>query len=99
MPPLQARYRLAQQLNAASSSAMASIAEGFDRWPPDEFHKSLRMAKGEAAEIDSHLVAARDDLLFMTELFGERSTLADRLGQGVGALRPSVEPRCRMRRR
>ena len=98
-PPLQKRYRLVQQLKAASSSAMANIAEGFDRWSPDEFHKSLCIAKGEAAEIYSHLVAAHDDHLLTTEQFELLSSLADRLGQVVGALRRSVEPRCKKRKR
>ena len=37
-PPLKQRYRLVQQLKAAGSSAMANIAEGFERGSPDEFH-------------------------------------------------------------
>jgi four helix bundle protein len=97
--PLQKRYRLVQQLKAASSSAMANIAEGFERWSPDEFHKSLCIAKGESGEIYSHLVAAKDDGLLTDEQFGHLSSLATRLGQLVGALRRSIEPRCKKRKR
>ena len=98
-PPLQKRYRLVQQLKAASSSAMANIAEGFERGSPDEFHKSLCIAKGEAGEIYSHLIAAKDDALLSDDQFEHLGSLATRLGQLVGALRRSIEPRCKKRRR
>jgi four helix bundle protein len=98
-PPLQKRYRLVQQLKAAASSAMANIAEGFERGSPDEFHKSLCIAKGEAGEIYSHLIAARDDGLLSEQQFGLLSELAIRLGQLIGALRRSIEPRCKKRKR
>ena len=98
-PPLQKRYRLVQQLKAASSSAMANIAERFERGSPDEFHKSLCIAKGEAGEIYSHLIAARDDDLLSAPQFDQLCSLATRLGQLIGALRRSIEPRCKKRRR
>ena len=97
--PLKQRYRLVQQMKAAASSAMANIAEGFERGSPDEFHKSLCIAKGEAGELLSHLIAARDDALLTEEAFGALSDLATRVTQMIGALRRSLEPRLKKKRR
>lgn len=96
--PLKQRYRLVQQLKAAGSSAMANIAEGFERGSPDEFHKSLCVAKGEAGEILSHLVAAHDDSLLTEDAFATLSDLATRVAQMIGALRRSLEPRLKKKR-
>ena len=97
--PLKQRYRLVQQLKAAGSSATANIAEGFERGSPDEFHKSLCIAKGEAGEILSHLIAARDDELLTEEQFAALSGLATRVAQMIGALRRSLEPRLKKKKR
>jgi four helix bundle protein len=78
---------------------MANIAEGFERGSPDEFHKSLCIAKGEAGEILSHLIAARDDQLLSDERFASLSDLATRVAQMIGALRRSLEPRLKKKKR
>jgi four helix bundle protein len=96
--PLKQRYRLVAQLKAAGSSAMANIAEGFERGSPDEFHKSLCIAKGEAGEILSHLIAAHDDGLLTDEQFQPLRDLALRVAQLIGALRRSLEPRLKKRK-
>ena len=51
-------YRLAGQIQAASVSVMANIAEGFDRGRRAEFHQFLSIAKGSCGEVRSHLYVA-----------------------------------------
>ena len=97
--PLRRRFRLVDQLKASASSVMANIAEGFDRGSPDEFHKSLCIAKGEASEVMSHLVAAKDDRIIGETEFEELHSLATRVTQLVGALRRSLEPRLKRKKR
>lgn len=97
--PLRRRYRLVDQLKGAGSSVMANIAEGFNRGSADEFHRSLCIAKGEAGEIMSHLVAARDDGMLDDLQFEALQSLAIRVTQLVGALRRSLEPRLKRRKR
>ena len=90
--PLSKRYRLVEQLKASSSSAMANIAEGFGRGSMQEFHKSLCIAKGEAAEVLSHLHSAVDDGLIDAATFAALSDQALSVGRLIGALRKSIEP-------
>ena len=97
--PLRQRFRLVQQLKAASSSAMANIAEGFERGSPDEFHRYLCIAKGEAGEVLSHLIAAQDDGLLSEATFESLHGLALRVAQMIGALRRSLEPRLKKKHR
>lgn len=86
-------------MKGAASSVMANIAEGFDRGSPDEVHKSLCIAKGEASEVLSHLVAALDDRMVSEAQFEAMNSLAMRVTQLVGALRRSLEPRLKRKKR
>ena len=53
-------FRLANQIQSASVSCMANMAEGFCRHSRKEFIQFLYVAKGSAAEIQSHLYVALD---------------------------------------
>lgn len=53
-------FRLANQIQASAVSTMANIAEGFSRQSRKEFIQFLYIAKGSAAEIQSHLYVALD---------------------------------------
>ena len=53
-------FGLRDQIQRASVSVMANIAEGFERSSDREFHRFLYMTKGSAGEVRSHLFAARD---------------------------------------
>jgi four helix bundle protein len=51
---------LCNQIQGASVSIMANIAEGFDRQSKKEFVKFLYYASGSASEVQSHLYVALD---------------------------------------
>jgi four helix bundle protein len=53
-------YGLSNQLQRASVSIMANIAEGFGRHSDKEFANYLNMAHGSASETQSHLYVALD---------------------------------------
>ena len=54
------RYQwLASQMDRATSSACANIAEGFGRFKPKVFANSLRISKGSLLELRDHLQTAK----------------------------------------
>ena len=53
-------YGMRDQLQRASVSIMANIAEGFGRHSDKEFANFLNMAHGSASEVQSHLYVALD---------------------------------------
>lgn len=53
-------YGLRNQIQRASVSIMANIAEGFGRRSDKEFANFLNMAHGSVAEVQSHLYVALD---------------------------------------
>jgi four helix bundle protein len=59
-------YGLRGQIQRASVSIMANIAEGFGRRSDKEFANFLNMAHGSASEVQSHLYVALD-LNYVTE--------------------------------
>src|SRR5207253_7227026 len=53
-------YSLRDQIQRASVSIMANIAEGFGRHSDKEFANFLNMAHGSVSEVQSHLYVALD---------------------------------------
>jgi four helix bundle protein len=53
-------FRLASQVQDASVSSMANVAEGFSRKSNKEFIQYLYISKGSAAEVQSHMYVALD---------------------------------------
>lgn len=53
-------FRLSGQIQAAATSSMANIAEGFIRRSNKEFIQFLFIAMSSAAEVQSHLYVALD---------------------------------------
>jgi four helix bundle protein len=53
-------YGMRDQVQRASVSIMANIAEGFGRHSDKEFANFLNMAHGSASEVQSHLYVALD---------------------------------------
>lgn len=53
-------FGLRGQIQRASVSVMANIAEGFERGSDRELHRFLYIAKGSAGEVRSHLFVALD---------------------------------------
>lgn len=58
--PFKRDLSLCGQIQRASVSIMANIAEGFDRRSKKEFSKFLNIASASASEVQSHLYVAID---------------------------------------
>ena len=84
-------FGLAAQVQRASVSIMANIAEGFERRRPAEFHQFLSVAKGSCAEVRSHLYVALDVGYLTQPEFERLSSLGIEVARLVGGLRASVE--------
>lgn len=69
IPPFERDFRLCGQIQDASVSVMANIAEGFDRQSKKEFIKFLYYASGSASEVQSHLYVALDQNYISEEEF------------------------------
>jgi len=67
-------FRLSSQIQAAATSVMANIAEGFARHTDKEFIQFLFISMSSAAEVQSHLYVALDrdyvDQQQFDELYG-----------------------------
>ena len=89
--PYAKDYRLSSQIQSASVSIMANIAEGFERARRTEFHQFLSVAKSSCAEVRSHLYVAVD-IKYITEIeFNEIMDLAIEVGKIIGGLRAKIE--------
>ena len=64
-------YGLKDQIQRASNSVMANIAEGFDSGSDSEFAKFLGYAFRSATEVQSHLYVAMDQGYITQEQFDE----------------------------
>jgi len=74
-------HGLKNQVQRASVSIMANIAEGFGRRSDKEFANFLNMAHGSASEVQSHLYVALD-LNYVTEAcFTELRDLLDEISR------------------
>jgi four helix bundle protein len=58
--PFVGDYGLSGQMQRASVSVMANIAEGFGRHSDKEFANFLNLSHGSASELQSHLYVALD---------------------------------------
>ena len=70
-PPLKRDRGLCNQIQEASVSILANIAEGFDRQSKKEFSSFLYYASGSASEAQSHLYVALDQNYITKEVFEE----------------------------
>ena len=66
------------QIRAAAHSAAPIIAEGFGRFTGPEFVRYLRMARGELAEVQSHLIVGARRNYFSPADLQRAQILADR---------------------
>jgi len=64
-------FGLRDQIQRASVSAMANIAEGFERGGDREFLQFLSQAKGSCGEVRSHLYVALDQHYLPEAQFNE----------------------------
>ena len=74
-------YGLRNQIQRASISIMANIAEGFGRRSDKEFANFLNMAHGSASEVQSHLYVALDLSYINSSAFDELTGLLDEISR------------------
>jgi len=76
-------FGLRDQIQRASVSTMANIAEGFERGGDKEFIQFLSHAKGSCGEVKSHLYVALDQEYLQTPQFEQLYGSADEGGRLV----------------
>lgn len=74
-------YGLRNQIQRASVSVMANIAEGFGRHSDKDFANFLSIAHASVSEVQSHLYVALDLNYIPTEAFEELYRLLDEVGR------------------
>jgi four helix bundle protein len=78
--------RLTGQIQAAATSCMANIAEGFIRRSHKEFIQFLYIAMSSSAEVRSHLYVALDQQYISQKQFDEIYDQADKTGRMISNL-------------
>lgn len=78
--------RLSGQVQAAATSVMANIAEGFIRHSDKEFIQFLFIAMSSSAEVQSHLYVALDQGYIGKEQFNEMYNQADKTAKLISGL-------------
>jgi four helix bundle protein len=86
-------YGLKDQIRRASVSAMANVAEGFERGGDKEFIQFLSTSKGSCGEVKSHLYVALDQAyvtpIAFDQLYGQASEVSRLLSGFMAYLRES----------
>jgi four helix bundle protein len=85
-PIWQRDIRLCGQIQAASVSVMANVAEGFVRHSDKEFVQFLFIAMSSAVEVQSHLYVAIDQKYLSQESFDEIYAQAEKTGKIISGL-------------
>ena len=85
-PAFKKDLRLSGQIQAAASSVMANIAEGFVRRSDKEFTQFLFIAMSSAAEVQSHLYIAIDQGYVNQDEFRSIYDQADKTGKIISGL-------------
>ena len=78
--------RLSGQIQAAAGSVMANIAEGFIRRSDREFSQFLFIAMSSAAEVQSHLYIALDQVYVDQKQFEEIYEQANKTAKIISGL-------------
>jgi four helix bundle protein len=85
-PRFSRDLRLAGQIQAAATSSMANIAEGFIRRSDREFVQFLFIGMASTAEVQSHLYVALDQNYIDDHQFQEIYDQADKTGRMISGL-------------
>lgn len=85
-------FALASQIQRSAVSAMANLAEGFERRRRTVSFRYVEMAKGSCAEVASHLYVALDAGYIAQPDFDHLMALATELQRILGGLKSSLAP-------
>src|SRR5258706_3281970 len=77
-------FGLKGQIQRASVSSMANIAEGFERGGDNEFIQYLSTAKGSSGEVKSHLYVALDQDYVSSKSFDQLYAKSDEVSRLIG---------------
>jgi four helix bundle protein len=91
--PLSRDFGLTSQMQRASVSVMANIAEGFERDGLGEFHRYLTISKPSCAELQSHFIACFDAGYYDEVTLRSLLDQSDEVLRILSGLRESVERR------
>ena len=92
-------FGLRDQIQRASVSTMANIAEGFERGGDKEFIQFLSTSKGSCGEVRSHLYVALDQKYVSQQVFADLYSKADEVGRLIGGFMTYLkEPELRGRK-
>ena len=78
--PANERFGLTSQLQRASSSIGANLAEGCGRETDGDYKRFVQIASGSACEVEYHLILARDLALIPVETY-------EQLNEGVNEIK------------
>jgi len=79
-------FGLRDQIRRASVSIMANIAEGCGRHTDKEFANFLNIARGSAAEVQSHLYIAFDLEYLEEDIFNQSYQMFDEISRMISGL-------------
>jgi len=79
--PFAKDFGLRDQIQRASVSTMANVAEGFDRGGDKEFIQFLSVSKGSCGEVKSHLYVALDQQYISPAQFSQLYNSSDEVGR------------------
>jgi four helix bundle protein len=91
--PISEKFGLSAQMRRAAISVEANIAEGAGRSAPGDFRRFLEIASGSAAELQSHILLARDLDLMSGSSAGALLSLADEVKRMLTGLTKRVSSR------
>jgi len=81
-------YGLKDQIQRASVSTMANVAEGFERGGDKEFIQFLSNSKGSCGEVKSHLYVALDQDYITQSSFDQLYGQANEVGRLLSGFKP-----------
>jgi four helix bundle protein len=84
--PREARWEVGRQAERAAHSTAANIAEGYGRPARQDYRQYLSIARGENAEVDTHLCAIREDYAHVAKDADEALSLADEVSRMLMAM-------------
>ena len=89
-------FRFNSQIRSSSISIMANIAEGFSRKSNKEFCQFLFIAKGSAAETQSHLYVAKDigyiEQVIFSDIYNKAEEVSGQINGFIEYLKTSTFP-------